>query len=104
MELDEKLFPKRLKECRERIKMEHDEFARLLGCSKQYIYCLETGRRNPSTELLLKISQKTNTPVSYFYSAAAGSPARGLLEKLREKDEDELEKICNALEVLCFGI
>lgn len=104
MKLDEKLFPKRLKECRENMKMEQEEFAGLLGCSKQYIYCLETGRRSPSTELLLKISRKTNTPVGYFYSAAVKIPGRELIEKLKDKNEEELEKICNALEVLCYGI
>jgi transcriptional regulator with XRE-family HTH domain len=37
-----------------------------LNMDVNYLYMVETGRRNPGRELLLEISEKTKVPVSFF--------------------------------------
>jgi len=63
----DKLLGTRLKRAREEVNLSQGAFAKSLGLSSEYISLLESGKRTPSFETLLKISGFLNKNVSYFF-------------------------------------
>jgi transcriptional regulator with XRE-family HTH domain len=63
----DKLLGTRLKRAREEISLSQGAFAKSLGLSSEYISLLESGKRTPSFETLLKIAGFLNKNVSYFF-------------------------------------
>jgi transcriptional regulator with XRE-family HTH domain len=63
----DKLLGTRLKRAREEVSLSQGAFAKSLGLSSEYISLLESGKRTPSFETLLKIAGFLNRNVSYFF-------------------------------------
>jgi transcriptional regulator with XRE-family HTH domain len=63
----DKLLGTRLKRAREEVNLSQGAFAKALGLSSEYISLLESGKRTPSFETLLKIAGFLNKNVSYFF-------------------------------------
>src|SRR4030065_2413879 len=63
----DKLFGTRLKRAREEVNLSQGAFAKSLGLSSEYISLLESGKRTPSFETLLKVAAFLNKTVSYFF-------------------------------------
>ena len=63
----DKLLGTRLKRAREEVGLSQGAFAKALGLSSEYISLLESGKRTPSFETLLKIAGFLNRNVSYFF-------------------------------------
>ena len=61
------LLGTRLKRAREEINLSQGAFAKSLGLSSEYISLLESGKRTPSFETLVKIAGFLNRNVSYFF-------------------------------------
>ncbi len=62
--------------------LSQQQLADLIGCSRQTIICIESGKINPSLEIALKLSEALNTPVDEIFALQEG----------REK-----EKFCNKI-------
>ena len=56
-----------LKELRDEKKLKTREIAELLGISFQHYNDVETGRRNPSVELSMKLAEFFNVPLEKFF-------------------------------------
>ncbi len=63
----DKLLGTRLKRAREEVNLSQGAFAKALGLSSEYISLLESGKRTPSFETLLKVAGFLNKNVSYFF-------------------------------------
>jgi transcriptional regulator with XRE-family HTH domain len=63
----DKLLGTRLKRAREEVNLSQGAFAKALGLSSEYISLLESGKRTPSFETLLKVAGFLNRNVSYFF-------------------------------------
>ncbi|HPW18202.1 MAG TPA: XRE family transcriptional regulator [Candidatus Aminicenantes bacterium] len=61
------LLGTRLKRAREEVNLSQGAFAKALGLSSEYISLLESGKRTPSFETLLKVAGFLNKNVSYFF-------------------------------------
>jgi len=56
--------------------LSQQQLAEMVGCSRQTIISIESGRKNPSVEIALKLSLALTTPVNELFA----------LEEGREKD------------------
>lgn len=56
-----------LKELRDGKKLKTREIAEILGISFQHYNDVETGRRNPSVELSMKLAEFFNVPLDRFF-------------------------------------
>lgn len=63
----DKLLGTRLRRAREEVNLSQGAFAKSLGLSSEYISLLESGKRTPSFETLLKVAGFLNKNVSYFF-------------------------------------
>jgi transcriptional regulator with XRE-family HTH domain len=63
----DKLLGTRLRRAREEVNLSQGAFAKALGLSSEYISLLESGKRTPSFETLLKVAGFLNKNVSYFF-------------------------------------
>jgi transcriptional regulator with XRE-family HTH domain len=63
----DKLLGTRLKRAREEVNLSQGAFAKSLGLSSEYISLLESGKRTPSFETLLKVAGFLNKNVSFFF-------------------------------------
>lgn len=55
-----------IKNLRKELKMTQAEFAKKMGISRSYLGDLENNRRNPSTDTISKIAEKTGKTVGFF--------------------------------------
>ena len=63
----DKLLGTRLKRAREEVSLSQGSFAKALGLSSEYISLLESGKRTPSFETLLKIAAFLHKNVAHFF-------------------------------------
>ena len=63
----DKLLGTRLRRAREEVNLSQGAFAKALGLSSEYISLLESGKRTPSFETLLKVAGFLNKNVAYFF-------------------------------------
>jgi transcriptional regulator with XRE-family HTH domain len=63
----DKLLGTRLRRAREEVNLSQGAFAKALGLSSEYISLLESGKRTPSFETLLKVAGYLNKNISYFF-------------------------------------
>lgn len=56
-------FGNKLRALRKKHKLSQREFAQILGCSKSTISMYENGRRNPSFDNLVKLSELFNDDI-----------------------------------------
>ncbi|MFZ8861309.1 MAG: helix-turn-helix domain-containing protein, partial [Thermocrinis sp.] len=61
------LIGKRLKQARETVGYTPEEVSQKLGITKDELFLLESGRRNPPLSLLRKFAKLYGVFVSYFY-------------------------------------
>ncbi|MFA6296937.1 MAG: helix-turn-helix transcriptional regulator [Patescibacteria group bacterium] len=59
-----------IKAVRTKRNLSQAEFANLVGCSESHISLMETNRRKPSFEMLVKISEITETKLSQLFLIA----------------------------------
>jgi transcriptional regulator with XRE-family HTH domain len=94
----DKLFGIRLKRAREEVNLSQGSFAKALGLSSEYISLLESGKRTPSFETLLKIAGFLNKNVAYFFeekrSAFESLFAPGLKDERVRKDLQKFRTTC----------
>jgi transcriptional regulator with XRE-family HTH domain len=63
----DKILGTRLKRAREEINLSQGAFAKALGLSSEYISLLESGKRTPSFETLLKIAGYLHKDIAFFF-------------------------------------
>lgn len=73
----------RLKEVRQKNgDLSQQQLAELVGCSRQTIIAIETGCKNPSVEIALKLSYALNTPVDQLFGLEEGKEKDTFLKRL----------------------
>lgn len=58
------------------------ELAEMVGCSRQTIISIETGCKNPSVEIALKIAYALNTPIEKIFSLEDGKEKERFCKKI----------------------
>jgi transcriptional regulator with XRE-family HTH domain len=94
----DKLLGIRLKRAREEINLSQGAFAKALGLSSEYISLLESGKRTPSFETLLKVARYLNKDVAYFFEerrpAFDALLAEGIVDERARKDILKFRAYC----------
>lgn len=62
--------------------LSQQQLAELVGCSRQTIISIESGCKNPSVELALKISHALNTPMDQIFALEEGKEKDSFCKKL----------------------
>src|SRR5512137_91594 len=94
----DKLLGTRLKRAREEVSLSQGAFAKALGLSSEYISLLESGKRTPSFETLLKVAGFLNKNVSYFFEDRRPSFER-LID--RAETDDRLRRDLQKFRATC---
>jgi putative transcriptional regulator len=58
------------------------QLAEMVGCSRQTIISIESGCKNPSVEIALKISLALKTPMDQIFSLEEGKEKEKLCQKI----------------------
>ncbi|MBY0515643.1 MAG: helix-turn-helix transcriptional regulator [Bacteriovoracaceae bacterium] len=64
--------------------LSQQQLAEMVGCSRQSIIAIETGCKNPSVELALKISLALDTPVNELFSLEEGKEKEKFCQKISD--------------------
>jgi putative transcriptional regulator len=59
------------------------QLAEMVGCSRQTIISIESGKMNPSVEIALKLSHALNTSVDTLFSIEEGEEKDNFCDKVR---------------------
>ena len=59
------------------------QLAEMVGCSRQTIISIESGNKNPSVEIALKISHALSTSVDTLFSIEEGEDKDNFCKKVR---------------------
>jgi putative transcriptional regulator len=60
------------------------QLAELVGCSRQTIISLESGKMKPSLEIALKLSYALNTSVDALFSLEEGEEKKKFCDKIKK--------------------
>lgn len=60
------------------------QLADMIGCSRQTIISIETGGKNPSVEIALKLSHALHTPIDEIFSLEEGKEKDLFCKKVSE--------------------
>lgn len=60
------------------------QLADMVGCSRQTIIAIETGCKNPSVEIALKISHALGTPMDQIFSLEEGKEKEKFCKKIAQ--------------------
>lgn len=60
------------------------QLADMVGCSRQTIISIETGSKNPSVEIALKISHALNTPMDELFALEEGKEKDNFCKRISE--------------------
>lgn len=60
------------------------QLAEMVGCSRQTIISIESGCKNPSVELALKISHALNTPMDQLFALEEGKDKDNFCKRLAD--------------------
>ncbi|MFL5810217.1 MAG: helix-turn-helix transcriptional regulator [Flavisolibacter sp.] len=60
------------------------QLADMVGCSRQTIISIETGSKNPSVEIALKISYALKTPMDEIFSLEEGKEKDKFCKKITD--------------------
>lgn len=60
------------------------QLAKIVGCSRQTIISIESGCKNPSVEIALKISHALNTPIEQIFSLEEGNEKETFCQKVAD--------------------
>lgn len=75
----------KLKQLRQRNgDLSQQQLAEMVGCSRQTIISIESGCKNPSVEIALKISLALNTPVNELFSLEEGKEKDNFCKRISE--------------------
>lgn len=75
-------FPERLKQIRQEKGMTQQEFADLLGTSKQVISRYEHGENTPKITTVVHYAKVLNVPITYFTDESSETPIKIKLKKV----------------------
>jgi putative transcriptional regulator len=64
--------------------LSQQQLAEVVGCSRQTIHSIESGCKNPSVEIALKISLALNTPVNELFSLEEGKEKDNFCKRISE--------------------
>lgn len=64
--------------------LSQQQLAEIVGCSRQTIHAIESGCKNPSVEIALKISHALNTPVDEIFSLEEGKEKDKFCKKIAD--------------------
>jgi len=67
----------KLREYREALNMSQDELAHAANVTARHIAFIENGKRNPSLDVALKISQKLNRPIEDIFLTPKSTNSTG---------------------------
>ena len=94
MENTKQFLGARIQEIRKKKGIKQAELAELVDIDSKHMSKIECGRCYPSFEVLDRIANKLNVPVSYFLEVDHLKPKEGLIdiiiEKLENADEEKL--------------
>lgn len=62
--------------------LSQQQLAELVGCSRQTIISIESGCKNPSVELALKLSHALKTPMDQIFALEEGKEKDSFCKKL----------------------
>lgn len=96
------LFGDKLKKIRLERKMSQEEFATLLGTSKQVISRYETHKRTPKITIAQEYADKLNVPLNYLIDESSSTPSASLPSH-NSRDERDLAKFLNRTDILFDG-
>ncbi len=87
------MIGEKIKNLRESEGLTQEEVAEKVGVSKEFISMVESGKRNPSLEVLSKIASIFSKEASYFMDTKRDDFALALrTAEINEKDKDEIRK------------
>ncbi len=66
----------------EKNQLSQQQLADIVGCSRQTIISIESGCKNPSVELALKISHALNTSMDQLFSLEEGKEKEKFCQKI----------------------
>lgn len=64
--------------------LSQQQLAEMVGCSRQTIISIESGRKNPSVEIALKLSLALNTPVNELFFLEEGKEKDNFCKRISE--------------------
>jgi putative transcriptional regulator len=64
--------------------LSQQQLAEIVGCSRQTIISIESGCKNPSVEIALKISLALNTPVNELFALEEGKEKDNFCRRISE--------------------
>ena len=64
--------------------LSQQQLAELVGCSRQAIIAIESGKINPSVETALKLSHALNTPVDQLFALEEGEEKECFCDKIAD--------------------
>lgn len=64
--------------------LSQQQLAEVVGCSRQTIISIESGCKNPSVEIALKISLALNTPVNELFALEEGKEKDNFCRRISE--------------------
>lgn len=63
--------------------LSQQQLAEMVGCSRQTIISIESGKMNPSVAIALKLSHALNTPVDELFSIEEGEEKDNFCKKVK---------------------
>ena len=60
------------------------QLAEMVGCSRQTIISIESGCKNPSVEIALKLAEALNTPVDQLFALEEGKEKDKLCRRIAD--------------------
>lgn len=64
--------------------LSQQQLAEMVGCSRQTIIAIESGKINPSVEIALKLSHALNSPVDQIFSLEEGKEKECFCDRISE--------------------
>ena len=97
MEYDKRAIRHRIREAREKASLTQEELAEACSISVSHVSHIESGDRNPSVEVLVRICNATHTSPQYILQDSLGhnelDALYSLSERTKEFDVFELEML-----------
>ena len=102
----DKCVGQRIKELRELNKYTREEFAEEVSISAKYLYEIETGKKNVSTDILCRIAQSLSVSCDYIMLGEAGSNCKeekiaAILQQMNTKQLIAAGKLFKLMADLC---
>lgn len=96
-------FGNRLKYLRSMFNVSQEKLAEHIGCSMQYIYFIESGKRKPSIDTLLSLSEYFGVSVDYLLKGNNDGAGDILDSILKDFTPLQRESLANTILMIKFG-